>query len=289
VIINLRYHIASLVSIFLALGLGILIGGIMLKSDFLAARQKQITDRLEEQVGQLRQNNKAMLAQVNSLQAKSDLQKDFARQTLPFLVKGCLEGYKIALVETSSYGIPDDLIFALQSAGAKIQSITTVLKDFQDKPDQEFLVGKMGVKKLNGNELSARIAGEIGRAIVAGDNMTFMKNLVETNMLKLTGEYGGALNAVIIVGGSRDSETLKTQTIDLSLIDYLLARKIPVYGVEETDVLYSCMKEYQKKRISTVDNIDTIPGQVALVLAMSGKPGNYGVKSTAQKIFPSLN
>ena len=54
-IIDFRYHIASLAAVFLALGLGILVGGIFLKSDIVVSRQKELTDRLEVQIEQLRQ------------------------------------------------------------------------------------------------------------------------------------------------------------------------------------------------------------------------------------------
>lgn len=49
------------------------------------------------------------------------------------------------------------------------------------------------------------------------------------------------------------------------------------------------MKEYQHNHISTVDNIDTVPGQMAMVLALNGQSGHYGIKSTAQKLLPDLS
>ena len=66
-IIDLRYHIASLVAVFLALGLGILVGGIFLKSDILVNRQKELTDRLEVQIEQLRQKNETVEKELSSL------------------------------------------------------------------------------------------------------------------------------------------------------------------------------------------------------------------------------
>jgi hypothetical protein len=35
-----------------------------------------------------------------------------------------------------------------------------------------------------------------------------------------------------------------------------------------------------------VDNIDTVPGQFALVQILAGQEGHFGVKETAQRLVP---
>lgn len=287
-IIDLRYHLASLVAVFLALGLGILIGGTMLKPDALVESQQQIAGKLAKQLEQLRRDKEAMQAQVDHLQLSSDLQSDFARQILPFLVKGRLEGCRVAVIETNGLGFPEDLINTLQTAGARVQSVTTI-SNIGGKVQQGVWRDQLGGKNLSAARLNTCLAGEIARGIAIGDNRALLDSLAEANLIMLSGEYGAPLDAVVLIGGSRERDVVKTEALDLALIDYFLARKIPVYGAEETNVLYSSMSDYQKKGISTVDNIDTVPGQAALVLAMAGRPGHYGVKSTAQKLFPSLD
>ncbi len=285
-IIELRYHLASLAAVFLALGLGILIGGTMLKTDALMESRRQIADRLERQLEQLRRDNEATQARLDRFQMDNNMQRDFARQILPCLVKGRLAGHQIAVIETNSYGFPDDLIATLQLAGAEVQSITTIMRGFDGSLNKGALAEKFGGKMLSEAQLNIRLAREIARGIIQNDNRRVLDDLMEANMVKISGRYGVPLNAVVLIGGSQEREMVKTESIDLPLIEYFLAKKIPVYGVEETNVLYSYMRDYQKKRISTVDNIDTVPGQVALVLAMSGRQGHYGIKSTAQKLLP---
>jgi cell division protein FtsB len=289
VIIDFRYHIASLVAVFLALGLGILVGGIMLKSDVLVDRQKQMTDKLEIQLEQLRQKNEAVEAQVSSLQVNYKAQEEFEKQILPLLVKGRLEGYQIALVETNSYSFSDDLIAVLQMAGVKVLSVTTIMGSFDQSVNMEALKARLSWKDVGDGQLATRLASEVARGILVNDNRPVLDSLVEAGVVKISGEYGKPLSGVVIIGGSQEREMIKTGAVDLPVIDYFLAGKIPVYGVEEMDIPYSYMKEYQKRRISTVDNIDSVPGQVALVLAMAGKSGHYGIKPTAQKLLPALD
>jgi len=125
--------------------------------------------------------------------------------------------------------------------------------------------------------------------VLGAGNSDQINSLVEAGLLKISGEYGKPLNGVIIAGGSQEHEIIKSSSVDLPMIDLLLARQIPVYGVEETTTSFSYMKEYQKKRISTVDDIDTVSGQAALVMAIAGQAGHYGIKPTAQKLVPPLS
>ena len=53
-IIDFRYHIASLAAVFLALGLGILIGSSLLSDEKLYEQQGKLVDRLEADLASLR-------------------------------------------------------------------------------------------------------------------------------------------------------------------------------------------------------------------------------------------
>ncbi|WP_027356032.1 copper transporter [Desulfofundulus thermocisternus] len=287
-IIDLKYHIASLVAVFLALGIGILVGSTLLGNDALTRQQKQLADKLMLQMEQLREKNEAVEARASALEMDNERQKQFEKQVLPVLVRERLSGYRLAIIETNSYGFPDDLIATLRLAGAEVQSITTVLNGFYIDGNRQALEKKLGWSNLTDEQLTTRLAAEIARGLVKGKNKA-MEVLVEEDLLKISGNYGVPLDGVIIIGGSQDRKMVRVQALDLPLIDTLLQYKVPVYGVEETGVLYSYMQDYQKKRITTVDNIDTIPGQVALVYALTGKPGHYGVKPTAQKFLPELD
>ena len=43
-----------------------------------------------------------------------------------------------------------------------------------------------------------------------------------------------------------------------------------------------------RARAASVDNVDQLAGKVALVLALDGADGNFGVKDTADSLLPDL-
>ncbi|MGB9826279.1 MAG: copper transporter, partial [Desulfofundulus sp.] len=237
-IINLRYHIASLVAVFLALGLGILVGITMLGNDTLTRQQKQLADKLMAQMEQLREKNEAVEARANALESDNQKQKQFEKQVLPVLVRDRLAGCRLAIIETNSYGFPDDLIATLQLAGAEVESITTVLNGFYINGQEQTLQKRLGWSNLTNEQLITGLAREIAQGLVKGRNRA-MDVLEEENLIKFSGNYGVPLDGVIIIGGSQDRSMVRVQELDLPLIDELLQSKIPVYGVEETNVVYS--------------------------------------------------
>jgi hypothetical protein len=64
-------------------------------------------------------------------------------------------------------------------------------------------------------------------------------------------------------------------------------RRPPAAGVETTTTEPSQIRWFKKRKISTVDNIDTLNGQKALLAILRDRAkGHFGVKKTAQRLLP---
>jgi len=287
-IIDLKYHIASLVAVFLALGLGILIGSTVSGGDAIIEQQQQLADNLEQQLEELREKNEIMQMEIASIQVDYNIQKQFEEQALPLMIQDKLKDKSLAIIETNNYSFSDDLINTLNMAGGEVKSVTTILNGLNAGEKKDEICKELGWGSLSDETFIRRIAKAVAEGVCMGDNLAVLNYLAGKELLDMKGDFGVQLDGLIIVGGSQDNQNIKIKVIDIPIIEYFLSRKIPVFGVEKSNVVCSYMEEYQKKRISTVDNIDTIPGQVALVLAISGKPGHYGVKSTAQQLLPAI-
>lgn len=285
--IDLKYHIASLVAVFLALGIGILVGSTMLGNDTLIEYQKQVTDRLETQLENLRQKNEAIQATADNLEMDLNIQKEFNNMVLPVLVNNRLENINLAVIETNGYRFSGNLLDTLELAGANVTSITSFM-NFSRADLEGELAEKLGWNGEDNEKLPSFAASLVGNAILSGD-MSKVNLLAQYDIIQFSGTYGEPLDGIIIVGGSQGEKTARLKTLDLPLIKIFQSQNLPVYGVEESSAGYSYMEFYQKQRVTaTVDNIDTVPGQLALVLSIDGQPGHYGIKSTAQQLIPEI-
>ncbi|GAW31642.1 copper transporter [Carboxydocella sp. JDF658] len=290
---DLRYHIVSLVAVFLALGIGILIGSAMETDNTLIQQQKVLTDRLAADLEKLRGENKEAMEKLAKEQKESAQQEEFVKEVLPVLIKNRLTGYRVAIIDTGDYGFNDDLLDILKKAGAVVTSTSVLSRDFvlADPQLQKEVAAFLGVDPNSQAAIVKEMTWQVTRGLVVGDNLAVIKFLTDKKLLKITGAYGQPLQGVIIIGGSQQPQTaqFRVENIDLPLIEALQQKGIEIFGTEYSRVAVSYMKNYQRYKISTIDNIDTPMGQVALVAAMEGRPGDYGIKATAGRLLPDLN
>ncbi|MFZ5644080.1 MAG: copper transporter [Bacillota bacterium] len=284
--LNLKYHIASLVAVFLAMGLGILIGSALPGDDVLAVHQQQLAGKLEAKMYTLSQKNNSLQSKVNLLETENNIKSQFENQVLPALVFQKLKGRSISIIATSGNDMTEGLLKTLTLAGAEVKSIN--LLNFSAVRDEDELLKILNWPSEDKTKIIEKLSHEVSKSIVEGHTEN-IKKLEDENIVKVNGYYGVYLSDVILLGGSHEKGNQKARKIDSSIAKYFKERGINVYGIEESGVFYSYMNEYQKMGLTTVDNIDTIAGQVALVYAISGKPGHYGIKPTAKRLLPVMD
>ncbi len=288
--IDLKYHIASIIGIFLALGLGILIGSTIVGDNLLVDQQTKVIDRLEEQFYTLRSKEEE-LTRENKYNAEIiSKYENYGQALLPVLVKGQLKDYRVAVVVAGDSDVPPGMLNALSIAGAQVVSKTVVLSDMNlNNVDLKNRLADYYHLEKNSSLDTIRyhVAASVGSLLAGQSNPELGDFLQQNDLVKFTGE-GGQVNAVILVGGANSLSAVFADSFDRGLIQFLQGQQLKVFGVENSQVSYSYMESYQKENITTIDNVDLSPGQVSLVMAMSGQPGHYGMKASAQKFMPAL-
>jgi hypothetical protein len=283
---DIRYHIITLVAVFLMLGLGILIGTTMVGSDAILKQQGQIAERLEKQFNAVRSENEKIRQRIEQVEAENSILRTFAEEIVPFATAGRLQGLRIGFFEVGGPA-PQDLLNELRTAGAEVEPVITFVNGFDLTSSYEKLRQDFGWQDKKPEDLSARLTREISRAVATGQNPTLISYLQEEGLLTVSGDCTKPVSAVIVVGGAEGGENGRISRVDLHLIDGLQEEGIEVVGVEESTGSGNSIKEYQRRKISTVDNVDTPWGRVALILALSGQPGKYGTKPTAKQLLPT--
>jgi len=290
VIIDIKYHIASLTAVFLALGIGILIGTSMIGSDTITKQQKNMIDGIEKEFTILREENKQNTDALLQAQDVMLNQQQFNQAVMPLLVRNKLQGRKIALVDVNYNRDHDGLANVLRSSGADVQSITAVnLAVLKDQNISKQTAGMLGKSKdADPEKYLSDLARLTAEAIASGENNDLVRFLDDNNVVKISGVYGPPLQDVILIGGTEKKDEDYFKKFDQVMIKDWKKAGLNVYGVEDSDTAVSYMRYYQSARLTTVDNIDTVYGQVSLVMAMYGYPGHYGIKQTADAFIPPL-
>lgn len=277
----MRYHIASLVAVFLALAVGIILGTVIVDKGVLVDQQKAMVERLEKDFERLRTEN----ATLNSELRKRD---QYVKESLFSLIKDKLTGQNVIIIATSPTdgSIMRSIQEAIRRAGASEATISLNLPlKLEEKTIQEKL--SPHIQQIQGSTIQEKVLKRLADycSSAPGDNKILVDfasaGLVSVNSLPQVQP-----TAALIVGGSDGGDS--SREIDAVLIERLRANKVRVVGVEPKSRKLSYMGLYQRLGIPTVDNVDEEIGLLSTVLALAGADGNFGAKSTANKLMPAI-
>lgn len=289
--IDLKYHIVSIVAIFIALGMGILIGSTIVGNDVMVAQQQKIISSLERQFADLREHESKLMAEDVKKSKMITQYENFAQSMLVPVVTGQLKGRNVAVIVSGNQAMPSGIINTLGLAGANLNSQAMVLENINMKDSilRSRLIDYFALEyNTTSDVLRQQVAQSLALQVNNLADPALNVFLEENKLVKMTYSNDQPIDTVILIGGSDTLGQSYPEGFDSSLIKALLDQGIQVIGAERSDVRFSYMKYYQKFSISTVDNIDMSVGQISLVLALNGQPGNYGIKSNATVFMPVL-
>lgn len=287
---NIKYYVLTVVSIFLALAIGIYIGFMFDAQDILMSQKEDIVTQLEERFDYLEEENKAVRDEIAKVTQENEQIKEFNRAIYGDVIKDKLNGVKIAIIETSEDYIYKGVGQILESAGAEVTSITTIKSNFNSNLEllKNAYERVTGTENLDNNNITKLAVDVIAQEIISGEDSRAIEAFKLEELIDATGKYLMAVDYIVIAGGRKEKDDTRFDVIDKRIIDACKKSNIPIVGVEKENVQFSYIDKYKDNRISSVDNVDTIMGRVALVLAIDGRPGNYGVKPSAESLVPNL-
>jgi len=121
---NLRYHIASLVAVFLALALGLVLGGLVVQQGSFSTQQRSI-------VSGLQRDFKRLTGQNASLRSDLQFERGFSGQMTDAWVTGRLDGRSVVVLTTGAQGEgADAAMSAISGAGGNPVLVTIVSREF---------------------------------------------------------------------------------------------------------------------------------------------------------------
>jgi hypothetical protein len=317
-VISLRYHIVSLVAVFLALALGIVVGSTVLREGTVSV--------LRATSEQVRQNNESYREENLALKQEQARLQDFAATVLPDLVRGRLKDRHVVLLDTDKVdgGVRDRVTQVLEAAGAEVDARVT------------FNAGRLALATTNDREalgrllpgantadpgalrtdLVRRVAERLGAPKALPSQDPDRKNDMLTSLddggfladLKLAAPVADGSGVFpspgtsFVVLGPTDGVALPPEAFLIPLADQISLHVAgPVAGVEAlaagttpgTTSWVTKLREDRLviRRVSGVDDVDTAYGQLALVGALERglqnlAAGQYGFKPGNSGLLP---
>jgi hypothetical protein len=314
-LISFRYHIFTIVAIFLAVGLGLLFGTSVVQPALIRDLRRQ-ANQLTRDLSNTRAEVSTLKAQVGDLQDSGNI--------LSSLDPGTLSGVPVVLV--THEGVDARLLSqarqALTEARVKLVAVLS-LTDRLAARDQQVRDSLAKILAMPaGTEASAlqqRAAQLLAQRLASGPPRK-ESSQPETDMLDalLTSNFlttpqgspaisrsdlpgvGGKGQVVIALSGGRGEPAVAPQDFFVPFVQELVQRGVTVAAGESADTAYPFVPVLRSdggasdgSLMVTVDDLDFSVGGAALVLGLErllflGQGGNYGIKAGATSSLPSL-
>lgn len=282
-----RYHLLSLVAVFLALGLGVLVGISVSDTGLIETSQDVLVKDIQRDLDDLQnENNQLSRGRATNIRYQDD--------TFPFIVGGRLQGKRIAIVVSSTAGeaIQRELTSAIHGAGGQVVT-TTVMNPHFDLPTatakiRSDLKSDPAFASVDDSSMATIVGGQLAREIGKGGGTRLLTTLQGSLVDSMSGAYNTPVDAIIIVTRA-DNDQIPAYT-DLEKY-FLLSLKdlgVMTVGAEQEDAPVSEIPLFQSVDVSSVDNLNSRIGQVSVVYVLSGEKGTFGVKPTADLLIPIL-
>jgi hypothetical protein len=283
---DFRYHALSLVAVFLALAIGIVLG-VTIGDSLVSDAERSLRGNLRADVEK---------AHGDAAQARSELsgRDRMLDQMYPQLVTSRLAGERIAVL---SWGpLPNNVEGGIRDAvskgGGRIDSISVF-----DKPLTVFkrALGNDVFAEETADEESLKALGrDLARSIASGGGL--VKSLESSFPDDVAGRFRRA-DAVAFyeapkptdgsdADGVKEREDDRARTIESAMLEELSKHTIAVVGVEASDTDPSQIGRYKSLKLSSSDSVDKSGGRIGLVYALAGARGNFGLKASASQPLP---
>ena len=305
--IDFRYHIVSIVAIFLALAVGIVLGSGPLEDD--------ISGFLEDRTKALAAEKLALQQDVSALEDDLTDAEAYAQLVQPTVLQGALSGSEIALVllPGASDGDAEAVEESLRAAGAEITENVRVTDAWTD-PEQADVLARV-TEGLGGEPLDqdtylaagALLAGSLvtpSLRLVGGSppsGITTLAAYEEAGFIQVSDLDAVTLAAAAVVvagdaAGLDEASAAAQETSLLPLVDALDSSgggtvvAGPPGSALPTGMVTAVRDSDSADVTSTVDWLDTTAGQTVVALALSeqlrGGVGQYGTEDGAEAVGP---
>ncbi|MDQ3898687.1 MAG: copper transporter [Actinomycetota bacterium] len=309
--INLRYHIVSLVAVFMALGLGIVMGSTVIDRVTVDALNNNLED-VRRSVGAIRDENRRLGDQIKQGQ-------DFAETTRDQLLRGHLRNIPVMVIAVSGVDRRpvDDLRSALVGAQATLQGTiwftpkmrlandgdvralaTAVDVGAAAGPDavRRQALAKIAAARESATSDASPLASLQSAGFITYEGPPTATSTTASLPLTLASLPLAGTRYVVVSGAGAE---VGDDVLALPLVQTFAqasARVVAAESGEDTQggraVFVGRLRgDVVSARLSTVDNLDSPMGQTAAVLAVEdlGVPrfGHYGVGPGAQRILPA--
>ncbi len=292
--INLRFHIVSLVAVFLALAIGIAVGATVVDQGLVSQSQRRIAA--------LDSTLQDRAVTIAALRKERTAAERFEVEAEPRMVKGRLNVTPVLLVSDAAIDSRRlaDLTGTLRAAGARVVGTLTIGRALTASTPTDLTRARLAVSATSTRPETVQflLRERVIAAIARPSDLVPLQPVVEAGFVDRRDPEGGVFPDVIPDGTRVVFVHQAPSNAAVELVGAFLGRLAesgtPTVVVGSLDdPIVGRVREVPSLagRIASVDNVETRAGRVATVYALEdlarGRSGSYGQGDGAERLIPA--
>jgi hypothetical protein len=299
---DLRYHLASLAAVFVAIAVGIVIGVAIASGGGVDDATKAVQ---EDTIRELESRLQSAEDRADRSEGQEEAIADLMGEVYPALMADRLDGKRLVLLFLGPVdgGVRSAVERTLTDAGAGNPERVAALAFPIDVEELDgILASDPAFEEYRGDARLGALGEALASELVVGGETPLWDALAGALVEARTGGLELPADGVVVVRSwlpeegdevdpVEEGRANQTEALIAGLVKGLSDEGVPVVGVEASTADPSTIDLYRSLGVSSVDDVDRLPGRVALGLLLAGADGgHYGVKESADDgVAPPLD
>jgi hypothetical protein len=273
---DLRYHVASLAAVFLALIIGIVVGVGISGRGFVSESERSI---LEAQI----QNLRADVAAADARARDQQVAAAYVDQTYQAVMADRLRDTGVAVVFVGSVDgrLRGSVEKAVKDASGRVLRLRALKVPVDVKEVEALLPAQRAADGLRGRDHLDDLGRALGQELALGGDTPLWDDLSPQLVEEQSGAMQRPARGVVVIRTATPQRGDTARFLN-GFYQGLNSGGVATVGVEATKTDPSAIGVFGRSGFSTVDNVDSPEGRLALaVLLAGGDSGHFGVKKPA--------
>ena len=286
--INMKYYIVTIAAIFIALGVGILVGFNLNYDQALSKQQSEVLESFNTEFDDLKDKNKNLQAEIELLNGDIEKITEYVDKNVYVLTKDVLTDKNTGIILTNENNDYSESIEKLIANANGTLAFNIVIKDNISEEEKLATLSK----DLNKTFKSSQ---DVINYIVSSlsdpkgyDQLYALQDLGVIKINSIDETKYQDYDSVVLLGELTGKDVQeKFEAKEKLILDMLKEQNKYLVAACQSDDSNEILKLYSENNISTIDNINQGTGEISLVtlLKNQNEVGNYGISDLAKELI----
>ena len=286
--INMKYYIVTICAIFIALGVGILVGFNLNYDQALSKQQSEVLESFNTEFESLKDKNKNLHSQIEDLNGELDTIKEFVDKNIDALTQDVLTDKNTGIILTSENNDYSEIVEDLIKKANGTVSFNIIVKDNINKEDK---LSEISMSLNKTFESSSDVINYIVECLNSAknyDQLYALENLGVIKINNLDEKKYQDYDSVVLLGELTGKDAkIKFDQKEKIILNKLKENNKYLDAENQSESDNTILKLYSENNISTIDNINEGIGKVSLtnLLKNQNVVGHYGTSDVSTEII----